>query len=475
MTGRMDFGFTFGAPGAGASAQARRDGPFRIVVLGDFSGHGLRGLAHPKPLAQRVPQSVDIDNFEAVMRRLAPAVSLAVDGAAPLALSFASVDDFHPDQLLRQLPEPTVVAAASASAGAAALTAPAAQAAAPARESDASALERLLGRKPEAASPANAGLDALIQSIVQPSLAPKADPAQAQSKASRDEARAVQIRSVLHHPAFQALEATWRGVQGLLRSLDLNEDLQLHLLDVSLAEVHADAEASQGDVGQSQLARSLLKQGDADEPPSWQLVVGLYAFGPTQLELAVLSNLGAVALQVGGRFMASARPSVVGLDSFGTAVDPADWPGMAAEDQARWEAFRRSPPAASVHLAAPRILLRLPYGKATDAIDAFPFEELAGGLVHESCLWGSGALAAAQLVGQSFMDKGWAMRLGDKLDVEDLPAYVLERDGEKRLLPCAEANLSESVGERLLALGLMPLLSYKHRNAVRVMGLRAMA
>jgi len=110
-----------------------------------------------------------------------------------------------------------------------------------------------------------------------------------------------------------------------------------------------------------------------------------------------------------------------------------------------------------------------------DAIDAFAFEELAAGFAHESCLWGSGALAVAQLVGQSFMDKGWAMRPGDKLDVEDLPAYVLEIDGEKRLLPCAEANLSESVGERLLALGLMPLLSYKHRNAVRVMGLRAMA
>jgi len=109
MTGRMDFGFTFGAPGAGSPAQARREGPFRIVVLADFSGHGLRGLAHPKPLAQRAPQSVDLDDFDAVMRRMAPAVSLD-NGSAPLALNFASVDDFHPDQLLRQLPEPAVAA-----------------------------------------------------------------------------------------------------------------------------------------------------------------------------------------------------------------------------------------------------------------------------------------------------------------------------------------------------------------------------
>lgn len=472
MTGRMDFGFTFGAPGTASSAQVRREGPFRIVVLGDFSGHGLRGVANPKPLAQRAPQSVDLDDFDAVMRRLAPAVSLAPSGGgAPLALSFAAVDDFHPDQLLRQLPEPAVVAVAPTVPEARTASAPMAPSA---PESDASALERLLGRKPDSAV-ASGGLDALIKHIVAPSLAPQADPAAAQSKAHRDEARASQLRSVLHHPAFQALESAWRGAHGLMRSLDLNEDLQLHLLDASLAEVQADVLAAGGDASQCQLARSLMKQGDADEPPSWSLVVGLYDFGPSAVDLVVLLALGAIAQKASGRFMASARPAVIGLPSFGAAADPADWPGMSAEDQARWDAFRRNPQAASVHLAAPRMLLRLPYGRGIDTIDAFPFEELGPGFDHESCLWGSGALACAQLVGQSFMDKGWAMRLGEQLDVEDLPAYVMDIDGEKRLMPCAEANLSENAGERLLALGLMPLLSYKHRNAVRVMGLRAMA
>ena len=460
MTGRMDFGFTFGVPGAGSPTNARREGPFRILVLGDFSGHGFRGLVNPKPLGLRLPQSLDIDNCDAVMQRLAPALALDLAGtpSSPLPLSFGSVDDFHPDQLLRQLPEPALTSVAPLAAD----------------ESTDSTLERLLGRKPEAAV-ANAGLEALIQRIVAPSLAPRIDPVVARTKAGRDEARGAQLRSVLHHPAFQSLEAHWRGVQSLLRSLDLNEDLQLHLLDVSQAEVQADALATLGDAGQSQLVRSLMRPGDAGEPPSWSLVVGLYAFGPSAADLVVLLTLGALAQRVSGRFMASAQPAVVGLPSFDSAADPADWPGMSADEQARWDAFRRNPQAATVHLAAPRVLLRLPHGQATDPIDAFPFEEMAPGFSHEACLWGSGALACAQLVGQSFMDKGWAMQLGDQLDVDDLPAYVLTRDGEKHLLPCAEASLGESAGERLLALGLMPLLSYKNRNAVRVMGLRAMA
>lgn len=464
MTGRMEFGFTLGSPGRGAPGAARREGAFRIVVLGDFSGHGLRGLVNPKPLGQRVPQAIDLDNVEAVMQRLAPALSLSLGGGAPLNLGFKSVDDFHPDALLRQLPEPVASAPVTTD------TTPLA----PGPESDASALTRLLGRQPSAA-PGPAGLDALIQSIVAPSLAPSIDPALAQAQLGRDEARAQQLRAVLHAPAFQSLEAAWRGVQGLVRSLELNEDLQLHLLDVGQAELWADLAAAGGDATQSQLARCLTKQGDADEPPSWAVVVGLFAFGPSAEDLRVLSALGALAARVSGVFMASASPAVVGLASFGTATDPAAWPGMSADEQARWAAFRRESEAARVHLAAPRVLLRLPYGPSTDAIDAFAFEEMAPGFEHEACLWGSAALACAQLVGQSFMENGWAMRPGDRLDVEDLPAYVLVRDGEKQLVPCAEANLGESAGERLLALGLMPLLSHKHRNAARVMGWRAMA
>jgi type VI secretion system protein ImpC len=469
MTGRMDFGFTFGSPGTGLSAQARREDPFRIVVLGDFSGHGLRGEAHPKPLAQRMPQRVDIDNIDAVMRRMAPTVALPLGDGAPVALTFGALDDFHPDQLLGQLPPPSVMVTVSAPADIAPQPAAAA-----ARENDASTLERLLGRKPEPAP--TTGLDALIQRIVAPSLVPEAAPGAAQSQAARHEAMGMQMRAVLHHPAVQSLEAAWRGVHGLVRTLELTEELQLHLLDVSQAELLADLAAAQGDVASTQLARSLMKQADADEQaPSWPLVVGLYALGPSAADLGLLTALGTLAARMAGTFLASALPSVVGLDSFGAAVDPADWPGMAADEQARWAAFRSSPAAASVHLATPRILLRLPYGKATDAVDVFPFEEMAPGFAHESCLWGHGALACAQLIGQTFMEQGWAMRLGERLDVEDLPAYIVERDGDKHLLACAEANLSESAGERLLALGLMPLLSYKHRNAVRVMSLRAMA
>jgi type VI secretion system protein ImpC len=343
---------------------------------------------------------VDIDNLEAVFKRLAPALSLPLPGAenGRLALAFGALDDFHPDQLARRLP--MVSAAAPATF----------------RETDASTLERLLGRKPEPS--VSTGLDALIQQIVAPSLVPEAPAGHAQAVAAQQAAQADLMRAVLHHPSFQALEAAWLGVQQLVRSLDLDGDLQLYLLDVSQAELQADAAA-----GPTSLANALRRLAEPDEDlAAVSLLVGLQAFGPSEADLRLLAALGALARQVGGAFMAAAQSAVVGVPSLAEAVDPSQWPGMAADEQARWDAFRRTPEAAGVHLAWPRILLRLPYGQATDPIAAGPFEEMAPAFVHEHALWGNGALACAQLIGQSFMDRGWDMRVGDLRDVEDLPA-----------------------------------------------------
>jgi predicted component of type VI protein secretion system len=43
------------------------------------------------------------------------------------------------------------------------------------------------------------------------------------------------------------------------------------------------------------------------------------------------------------------------------------------------------------------------------------------------------------------------------------------------LQPCAEAALTERAGETMVEAGLIPLLSYKNRNAIRVMRFQSIA
>jgi type VI secretion system protein ImpC len=250
----------------------------------------------------------------------------------------------------------------------------------------------------------------------------------------------------------------------------------LYVLDVSRRELLADISAAQGTVERSGLYRLLVEQGKGTtggEP--WSVIVGNYAFGVAGEDVGLLASLGAIASHAGGPFIAAAKPELVGCDSLVATPDPRDWTPPRGEVVEGWHALRASLMAPWIGLALPRMLLRLPYGKATDAVEAFEFEEFAGVREHESYLWGNGALACALLIARSFTSRGWDMEPGDELDVDDLPAFTFDDDGEKRLQPCAEVALIERAGQAILDAGLMPLSSYKNRNAVRVVRLQSIA
>ena len=86
--------------------RADADTPFRVAILGDFSGRGSRGIVETgRTLVNRRPIRVDRDNCDDVLARLAPSGDLVSGGGGPrVALRFAELDDFHPDRLYDELP-----------------------------------------------------------------------------------------------------------------------------------------------------------------------------------------------------------------------------------------------------------------------------------------------------------------------------------------------------------------------------------
>ena len=83
--------------------------PFVAGVLGDFSG--ARGSDAPLPrLRERKFVGIGLDNFDDVMQALAPAANFRVanrlrdDGSEfAVALTFAGMDDFRPESVVRQV------------------------------------------------------------------------------------------------------------------------------------------------------------------------------------------------------------------------------------------------------------------------------------------------------------------------------------------------------------------------------------
>ena len=502
MPGRVGFEFRFSQPLKGGHAPRSDESPLRMLVMGDLSGRGQRGAGTAADLATREVVSVDVDNFNQVLSSMAPRLQLPVGGttATPTTIEFRRLDDFHPDRLYRdlrlfaalretrsRLQDPATFAETAAKLRPGAAIAPepgqpSATVPEPGRsEDDASTLARVLGRAPQrpaqAAQPAASmavDIDALIRKIVAPYIVAAPEPFQALYVASVDQASSEQMRAVLHHPAFQALESVWRAIRWLITELEIGESLQLCLLDVTRDELREDMVSAGGDVGRSGLYRRLVEQSAGNDEP-WSLLVGNYTFALTDEDADLLAWLGTIASHAGGPFLAAADASVLGCRSIVETPDPHDWQSGAVEAATHWAALRRSPVAEWLGLALPRILLRLPYGKQSDPVDTFNFEELSAAREHEAYLWGNPAMACALLIGRAFLEKGWEMQPGDERDVGDLPAHVFLEDGEKRLQAGAELYLGERAGEAILARGAMPFLSLRNQNAARLLRFQSLA
>ncbi len=88
-------------------AMVEKELPFVVGVLGDFSGQPTDPL---KPLKDRKFTQIDRDNFNEVMARMTPGLSmkventLAADGSEmAVQLKFGSMDDFDPAKVAGQI------------------------------------------------------------------------------------------------------------------------------------------------------------------------------------------------------------------------------------------------------------------------------------------------------------------------------------------------------------------------------------
>ena len=465
-----------------ARAKPADDTPCRILLLGDFGGRGnaAGAAAHFRP----VP--VDRDNFNDVLARLDVRLEfpLGPDGERRFVVHFRELADFHPDRLFeraevfaplrdlrRRLRDPATFAAAAAEVrawlspeAAPEPARPPAEPAAPAGEAPAeNLLEQILtampGPGPEPSRGVEpAGWKGLLEQLVRPYAVPAPGPDEDRLRNAVDQAAGAVMRSLLHDPAFRALESAWRGLHFLTQRLETGNDLQLYLLDLPKAQLAADLTA--GDDPRSSRLHRLLVEEAVETPGGvpWAVVAGLWTFGPSAEDAELLGRAARVARPAGAPLVAAADDRLLGCASLAATPDPAEWnlPADPAGAEA-WEALRKLPEASYLGLALPRFLLRLPYGEHSDPAEQFPFEEMPGGAEHEAYLWGNPALFCACLLGQAFRRFGWSWRPGAVQEIDGLPLHVYAEDGESRLKPCAEVLLRQRAADAILNRGLMPL------------------
>ena len=463
----------FGTLGAAAPPWASKR-PVRIAVFGDFSAGAAAGrLETGDDLARRKMIPVEFDTLEDTLARLEVKLALPIgEGGDGVEVAFGELDSFHPDSLYRELPmfkaladlrkrlnnTATFAKAASevqAMGGGAQRRASRSgprrsKSGAPAADAKLSDFARLVGIAPEVN--VDAPVDALLKRILSPFVTKAPDPKRDALVGTVDSALSDAMRTVLHQAEFQNLEALWRGMDMVLRRIETGPSLQVLLVDVSAEEFAADLSGKR-DLTETGIYSMLVDKPSQDKAGGVSLILGLYQFEPTPPHAELLGRMARIADAAGAPFVTS-----ISSEAFTDRRNPPH-PLMAQA----LEALRGLPEASFLALLSPRFMLRHPYGKKSDPISAFTFEEFTPEEGLRGMLWGHPALLAAAVL---------AAPTGNTLSIGDLPFhYVVDGDGDQIALPTTERLVNLAAAEMLRRVGIDALMAHKGQPELRIAGL----
>ena len=461
--------------------------PFRILVLGDWSADGEK-----RDFDERKPIEIDRDEFDDVLSGLKVCLDLDFDDGTILPLEFAELDDFHPDAIFRKVPmfselrdlrkrlkdENTFYSAAREVRDRFDIRREDVDAAGGMEEPPAEDLLSAILSKPSGGATApkartTSDLGNLISDLVRPHLVSVDENEQSGMLRAVDEATSGLMRKILHHRRFQELEAAWRGLYFLVRRTETSNELKIYILDVSKGELAGDLK-SFSNLDESTLYRHLVR--DAYDGDPWAVVMGNYAFMPDVDDIATLMRISKVCSAAKAPFISHMRPEVLGVHSLFEKSNVRDWELSTDSTAAKlWAALCDQTDSAYLGMAIPRFLARLPYGADTEPLETFNFEEFEESPVHDQYCWSNSAFIVAQLLAESFSAYAWEMGRALKQDVEGLPIHVYKAGTETVFKPCGEVLLTEDACNTLMKHGLMPLVSFKNTDRVKIARFQSIA
>ena len=255
-----------------------------------------------------------------------------------------------------------------------------------------------------------------------------------------------QLNEILHHPDFQKLESSWRGLKFAVDRIDFRENVRCEVLNCSKEDLINDFDDSP-ELMKSGLYRTVYtaEYGQFGGKP-YGAIISNYEMGPGPQDIALLQRCAAVAAMSHAPFFASAGPQFFGEKDFSRLPHLKDMKALFEGPQyAKWHSFRESEDARYVGLVMPKFLLRLPYGAETNPVRAIQYEEEVVGQ-HDNYLWGNSTFAMATRIADSFAKYRWAPNIiGPQSGgaVEDLPLHQYEAMGEIQTKIPTEVMISE--------------------------------
>lgn len=282
-----------------------------------------------------------------------------------------------------------------------------------------------------------------------------------------------QINAILHHPRFQKLEASWRGVEYIVDQAARSPDsgTKVRMLSITWKELSRDLTDSSKEWDQSALFKKVYEDefGTPGGEP-YGIIIGDYEIHPTPSkdhpyrDMDILESLAEIGAASFCPIICGTHPSMFGVDEFGTLEQTKDLAaGFREKEFTNWNSLRAQDSARYLGLALPRVLMRDSY--ELEIGDGLIFREDTSDPSGKNQLWGNAAYAYGEVVMRCFANYGWLADIrGTERDVEGgglvtgLPVQYFATDAlgvaPKSSTDVVITDLRES---ELTALGFLPL------------------
>ncbi|PCM43925.1 type VI secretion system contractile sheath large subunit [Marinobacter sp. ANT_B65] len=286
-----------------------------------------------------------------------------------------------------------------------------------------------------------------------------------------------QLAEILHQEEFQKLEGSWRGMHHLVMNSETSAMLKIRVLNLSKQELHKDLSKAV-EFDQSQIFKKIYESefGTPGGEP-YGMMIGDYEFNSHPNDIETLSLMSNVAAAGFCPFVSAGSSGMFGFDDWTELSRPRDLEKVFESlEYTKWRSFRESEDSRFVTLTMPRVLARLPYGKATKPVEEFGFEELevdaeTGMAVkpdHDDYCWMNASYVLGSRMTNAFSKYGFCTAIrgaegGGK--VEGLPAHIFRSDDGDPDLKCpTEIGITDRREAELSKLGFLPLCHYKNTD-----------
>lgn len=299
-----------------------------------------------------------------------------------------------------------------------------------------------------------------------------------QAVAQIDQLLSGQLNEIMHAPEFQKLESTWRGLNYLVQQSETGTALQIRVLNASKKDLLDDLTKAV-EFDQSGLFKKVYEEefGTPGGKP-YGVLIGDYEFGKHPQDVTLMEKLSNVAAAAFAPFIAAAAPDLFGMDSYQELMGPRDLAMIfQGAEYTKFRSFRESEDSRYVGLTLPHVLGRLPYGEATEPVEAFRYEEGVDGKDHSKYLWMNAAWAFGARITAAFSKYGWTAAIRGREGggvVEGLPVHTFPTDDGEIAAKCpTEIAITDRREAELDRLGFIALSHYKDTDYSVFMGARS--